>query len=389
MKNKYYAKLRPVSIGTQPNNGFVGFVNYDERKEVNGKMVWGELYYNRELTEQEMKNYDLIKEVDSMTMEQMEQKISEIIDAMPGVNGDGGIEIYTDYRDRELGNHLLKKIFEADSPKEYFEEMIWDWETDYALDYGYDDLETDIRAKLTEEENEYFSDNFEEVWNFIREKTYFYYDIKDFNNDIKVNIMVDCGNANYDYTCDNVLNWYGRHSKGKFEEESSMLWLAGTQGKAEELKEVCREIFTEDGDYVDRDKAKDKFVESCIQELENFPSHMGTVTFLVEMPLLQLFDLLDLQKAEYDPKAEFDPRLNKSESYILLDKATMCGIFDPWSGGGSVLEIELDKDVKLPVKYAKICIEGCKEYGYDVDEVYGLCGSAWGNTVKEIHKMEV
>ena len=58
---KYYALLRPVSIGTQPARGFMDFINYDERTEVDGRMVWAELYYNRELTEKEMKDYDLVK----------------------------------------------------------------------------------------------------------------------------------------------------------------------------------------------------------------------------------------------------------------------------------------------------------------------------------------
>lgn len=37
------------------------FVNYDNRTEVNGKMVWAELYYDRELSAQELKDYELIK----------------------------------------------------------------------------------------------------------------------------------------------------------------------------------------------------------------------------------------------------------------------------------------------------------------------------------------
>lgn len=58
---KYYSTLRPVSMGTQPKDGFMDFVNYDDRTEVDGKMVWAELYYNRELTEKEMRDYDLVK----------------------------------------------------------------------------------------------------------------------------------------------------------------------------------------------------------------------------------------------------------------------------------------------------------------------------------------
>ena len=59
---RYYSTLRPVSMGTQPKDGFMDFVNYDDRTEVDGKMVWAELYYNRELTEKEMRDYDLVKQ---------------------------------------------------------------------------------------------------------------------------------------------------------------------------------------------------------------------------------------------------------------------------------------------------------------------------------------
>ena len=58
---KYYTLLRPVSIGTQPKNGFMDFINYDDRTEIDGKMVWAELYYNRKLSDKEMLDYDLIK----------------------------------------------------------------------------------------------------------------------------------------------------------------------------------------------------------------------------------------------------------------------------------------------------------------------------------------
>lgn len=59
--NRYYSRLRPVSMGTQPKNGFMDFINYDNKTEIDGRMVWAELYYSRELTEKEMQDYDLVK----------------------------------------------------------------------------------------------------------------------------------------------------------------------------------------------------------------------------------------------------------------------------------------------------------------------------------------
>lgn len=62
---KYYSIMRPVSIGTQPASGFMDFINYDDRTEIqtnNGIVrAWAELYYNRELTEQKIKDYELIR----------------------------------------------------------------------------------------------------------------------------------------------------------------------------------------------------------------------------------------------------------------------------------------------------------------------------------------
>lgn len=62
---KYYSVMRPVSLGTAPKSGMMDFINYDDRMEIwtNDGVIWAwaELYYNRELTEQEMKDYEIAK----------------------------------------------------------------------------------------------------------------------------------------------------------------------------------------------------------------------------------------------------------------------------------------------------------------------------------------
>lgn len=59
---KYFSVLRPVSIGTFPKKGFVDFVNYDNRRYVPeiDHNAWGYLLYDRELSEEEMHNYDFM-----------------------------------------------------------------------------------------------------------------------------------------------------------------------------------------------------------------------------------------------------------------------------------------------------------------------------------------
>lgn len=324
-----------------------------------------------------------------MTIEKLKERVMEIIEKeISYIDEDGGIEIYTDYRDRELSNSFIADIMKHKNPREVFEDKIYDWAMNYAIEHGEDELEKDIKKELTEEGEELFTENFDKIWEMVKEITYFYYNTNDFNNEVDVNIMVDCGNWNFDCTCDNVLNWYGKSGNGSIPAESSMLWLAKTQGRATALRKACKKQHRNDGYYVDRDKETDEFIESCIQEFENLPSHMGTVTFLVKTDLFRLFDLIELQNKEYDEAGKYDPRKNtKSKSYIVLDKKTECGLYDSWNGSGSVLEIQLNKDVKLPIKYCVFCVDKCRMHGYDVGEVYGLCSSAWRNTLKKIKEV--
>ena len=58
---KYYSVMRPVSIGTHPKNGLMDFINYDTRTEVSGRMVWAELFYNRELTQKELEDFEMAR----------------------------------------------------------------------------------------------------------------------------------------------------------------------------------------------------------------------------------------------------------------------------------------------------------------------------------------
>lgn len=58
---KYYSLMRPVSIGTHPKSGMMDFINYDQRMEVSGHMVWAELYYDRELSQKELDDFEMIQ----------------------------------------------------------------------------------------------------------------------------------------------------------------------------------------------------------------------------------------------------------------------------------------------------------------------------------------
>lgn len=194
-----------------------------------------------------------------------------------------------------------------------------------------------------------------------------------------VNIMLDTGDGNYDFTLNSPYPcWYGDY-KARLHEKSSLLWLARQQGyNKTQLWRTLRE-----GDMRD----PKGFLESCRVECANLASHMATVTFLVRMTLEDLMELNRLVQLQDVNGHQYDATKNPYCGYVTLDKDTMCGLFDPWHGGGSILEIQLEKDVRLPIKYIWSAFPDGHGHGhYDVGEVYGMCGSAWQQGgVKVIH----
>lgn len=62
MTYTYYMILRPVGIGCQPR-GFTSFRNYDRRSYVPAinHEAWGEVTYDRQLSPEEIKNYDMME----------------------------------------------------------------------------------------------------------------------------------------------------------------------------------------------------------------------------------------------------------------------------------------------------------------------------------------
>lgn len=57
----YYALHRPIDIGTCPKQGMISFENYDKRTVIEeiDTMAWGNVTYDRPLTQREMDDYSL------------------------------------------------------------------------------------------------------------------------------------------------------------------------------------------------------------------------------------------------------------------------------------------------------------------------------------------
>ncbi len=287
-------------------------------------------------------------------------------------------EIYADYRD-EFSDETIRKICRSDVPRETFDEQIFESYENAEMEY-----ENDLLKKICEREEisaalESGSINEDELTDYVRDHHYVKLPYEQYlNQDLIVNIIVDAGDGNTDFTINQPFaSWDGRNDK-IIDEDSAILWLTRQQGyKKSALTQTLR----------DRKCGQSKFLKSMLQEVENTSSHMNALTFLAKMTLASWLNLHDAIVREASKNDPHHPKRSKGRGYLILDKSTTCGLYDPWGGAGSVLGIELERDVRLPIRLIDSAWpDGAR--GYSVTEIYGLCSSAWtDDAIKEIHGM--
>ena len=363
-------------------------------------------------------------------------------------------DIYADYRD-EMSESTIAEILESEHPMEAFDERMFDCYGDYAwqmideihqvckreetLIAKYNEILDKFGDSLSQDFDDFLRDNLNELVS-VNYPYDHYLDQK-----VCTDIMIDSGDANYDFACNNILNYYGN---GEIDEHSSIAWLCEQQGKKElfenAIKDATKENVISEGsdkikveghigtwyvidsaiyngkelfllehetygdetaclivdsynnliledvwngfsdyeDFLDGNDEmqveQDKFVKSVVQELENLPSHMSALTFCVSMSLKELIGV--------------NEKLKNNEPFTLtVDKSAECGLYDSWSGGGSVLEIELVKDVEIPSDMLyKVCADKSLPW-HGIHEVYGVSDSLWraSVTIKDVEVNDI
>lgn len=193
--------------------------------------------------------------------------------------------------------------------------------------------------------------NYELAREILQERIHFNPDYSHFmKDDVRVNLLLGtAGERNSDFTdiYDNMFE----------EPDNGLFWLIKQQGY------TLRELSDEMADYVNGKEASPdrKFLRSVCEELNNTPYQMGCLTVLMQSSLEELSAYAMHEGSEF-----------------VLPKNAMLGIFNPWNGSGSLLEIQLEKDLVIPDEMIwDYQIEGIRTGGYTVDQVYGLVGSCW------------
>lgn len=283
-------------------------------------------------------------------------------------NGEYHFEIDVDYRD-EIEDYIAQKILDNVSPRDTLIERLWDrYQTDEwdIIDNLVDDFMAKTDPKLLEDANIIEDGNLDD--GDIREEfmDIIYIDYPEdwaLKQEFCFNIIVSNGDDNYDF-------WLNEHiidddgNADKDAEKSGLVWLAKQQGYTlDQVVEILK-----DGDIAE----PKTFLETVLQEVANGYG-CEALTFCVKMTLGQAIALKERMK-------------ESPNGSIVLDKKVECGLFDPWEGGGSALEITCEKDIEIPFENIwKFYIDVRRSNRYDsIHNVYGTDDALWKDYLKEI-----
>lgn len=275
-------------------------------------------------------------------------------------------DIYAGYDDR-LSDSEAASIIESVDPVVSMAEI---------LESKYDAEMAEVHNEIVEktiyflEKNGYnMSDaDWETVKDLIFETVCFTLPEKHFlTQEYNVDLLVDTGDGNFDYTLNCVLPAYG--GAETIDPKASLVTLACLQGythaqlQASLLK-----------DRPDRDGA---FLDSVRWEVVNETSNINALVVLARMTLEDTIRLNRMVKKAETGGYESDPSLRTYPGTITIRKDAMCGLFDLYGGGGSTFEIRLEKNMDLPVKYVRKALPDSEMFTWSIEDVYGMSRSAW------------
>lgn len=262
----------------------------------------------------------------------------------------GDTFIFENYRNQydDIPDSILHQKETQDEPREVLEDYLTGRDSDVRSYYASEDF-SDLRKAASKDQEHFMDEEGDLIDDWIRDHIYHQSVFDDFaGQEVCVNLVIAMP-----YERDMGIEGYYTDAI------SALFWIAEQYGKEGDL------ISALDCYYLE---FKDPFIESVITELKNYNNYitygMGVFTVLLKMPYSDFIRLVEMKKA-------------KNGSVTIKPNVT-CGIFNPWMGVGSCMEVELTRPVKIPADLIwDAWIDGSKMHGYDPGDVYGFGGSAW------------
>jgi hypothetical protein len=281
-------------------------------------------------------------------------------------------------RDDNLDEHteLIQKCIENKSTDVLYE-AIDEWYLDsptYSFEYYDSDLISDICRKFEIDEDE-ADDIFEEFRDEIRDH---YYNVDDSNvlkdlirNSRPINVRIPLY-SNYDCINSHHFEDGYAYRESYFGDMVDVLNLNPAKVK-KMLLESDVKCYGSFPNYKHREGKELVTYSDFWQELQNSCCGANLLVFVGKI------DIQDLIDNNFELKE------------VTIPKGNNCGLFSDTYGGGSVIEMELQKDltIKLDVprkkgltKHDTFSLLIDETNGYSINEVYGVCSEFFGNEIK-------
>lgn len=278
-------------------------------------------------------------------------------------------EPYRDYDD-VIGDKTISEILDSKDPMTTFEEKCYDWWENYAWQRERELVE-EFQKTLTRQswDDDKIREELESMW-------YFKYPFDEYlEQEVDVDICIDTGDANYDFTLNAIYPHYNGRKGDDIDDRASLVWLAKTQGYS---KKKLQHALNTLEDSLERHG----FLETVYDELINCYVPLPSLVFPVKMTLGKLIELQEIINKRDGDGYYWEPEDRKDCGSIVVSKDVECLLYDIWNGGGGCWGIELEKDVEIPVKYIKSAEpDGAKTYS--MQSCYGCNSSCWKDAVKE------
>lgn len=281
---------------------------------------------------------------------------------------------YVDYRDSlDESMELIQEVIEKKDPYILYEK-IYDCYDSPNYDYYLKELSIDLQNRFDideDEASEIIEEHYYEITDLlhVRDGSDILKKLARNSSDIPIRITL---HSNYDvlssgYSC----GVYGYEYESYFGDLINALYLNPYKVK-KMLNDMEITTIGKFPNYKYREGKELVSYEDLHKEMINHSNESGQLVFVATI------DLKDLYKNDFN--------LNE----IVVPKGNNAGIFSSWVGGGSVIEMELQRDFKINLNkkkskydYWSVKIDARRiGNGYTIKEVYGVASDFFGDNIK-------
>jgi len=286
-------------------------------------------------------------------------------------------KIYWDYRD-ELSKEQIETIITKEDGINDVENAIWEMNDDYiwyierqTISECIDNFKDEIEAEAFDKDGMKLENIEEDIKELLREYSYVDMNIKDLLRNTGSAPAVVIMYSNYDCQCS---NWGVGNSYEYIESYFGDMVDALNLNPAKVKQTLSKAGFYTPGKWPNK-KNRDGYEAIHYERLIDEMGNNSCTSLLVFIGRIDLEDFIGGKPTK-----------------VVIPRGNSCGMYSPFQGGGSLIQMEIKKDLTLPLsdtfnkaydKFFRLTLDSSQEYG-GIKSVYGVSSDFFGDDLKFI-----